>query len=85
MLNEHHQTATCVDPRRAAVLAALARLTTKARLFDPRQSHRKPRQPIRVAEEMAMIDVLSARTRRGRFSCAACPMRFRPPPPTRCA
>src|SRR3954470_6147446 len=33
MLNEHHQTATCVDPAAPLVLAALARLTTKARLL----------------------------------------------------
>ena len=32
MLNEHHQTATCVDPAAPMVLAALARLTTTARL-----------------------------------------------------
>ena len=29
MLNEHHQTATCVDPAAPLVLAALARLTTR--------------------------------------------------------
>jgi hypothetical protein len=33
MLNEHHQTATCVDPAAPMVLAALARLTTTARLL----------------------------------------------------
>src|SRR3954467_8536395 len=33
MLNEHHQTATCVDPAAPLVLAALARLTKKARLL----------------------------------------------------
>ena len=33
MLNEHHQTATCVDPAAPIVLGALARLTKKARLL----------------------------------------------------
>ncbi len=33
MLNEHHQTATCVDPAAPLVLAALARLSKKARLL----------------------------------------------------
>ena len=31
MLNEHHQTATCVDPAAPIVLGALARMTSKAR------------------------------------------------------
>ena len=59
MLNEHHQTATCVDPAAPLVLAALARLTTKARLLILGNPIANRRQPIRVAEEMAMIDVLS--------------------------
>jgi hypothetical protein len=33
MLNEHHQTATCVDPAAPLMLAALARLSKKARLL----------------------------------------------------
>ena len=33
MLNEHHQTATCVDPAAPIVLGALARLTSKARMM----------------------------------------------------
>ena len=33
MLNEHHQTATCVDPAAPLTLAALARITSKARLL----------------------------------------------------
>ncbi len=59
MLNEHHQTATCVDPAAPLVLAALARLTTKARLLILGNPIANRRQPIRVAEEMAMVDVLS--------------------------
>ncbi len=42
MLNEHHQTATCVDPAAPLVLAALARLTTQGAAPDPRQPGRQP-------------------------------------------
>jgi alkanesulfonate monooxygenase SsuD/methylene tetrahydromethanopterin reductase-like flavin-dependent oxidoreductase (luciferase family) len=59
MLNEHHQTATCVDPAAPLVLAALARLTTKARLLILGNPIANRRQPVRVAEEMAMCDILS--------------------------
>jgi len=65
MLNEHHQTATCVDPAAPLMLAALARLTTQARLLILGNPIANRRQPVRVAEEMAMIDVLS----RGRLEC----------------
>jgi hypothetical protein len=65
MLNEHHQTATCVDPAAPLVLAALARLTKKARLLILGNPVANRRQPVRVAEEMAMVDVLS----RGRLEC----------------
>ncbi len=41
MLNEHHQTATCVDPAAPLVLAALARLTQQGAAADPRQSDRQ--------------------------------------------
>ncbi len=59
MLNEHHQTATCVDPAAPLMLAALARLTKRARLLILGNPIANRRQPIRVAEEMALIDVLS--------------------------
>jgi alkanesulfonate monooxygenase SsuD/methylene tetrahydromethanopterin reductase-like flavin-dependent oxidoreductase (luciferase family) len=59
MLNEHHQTATCVDPAAPLVLAALARLTSKARLLILGNPVANRRDPVRVAEEMAMVDVLS--------------------------
>jgi alkanesulfonate monooxygenase SsuD/methylene tetrahydromethanopterin reductase-like flavin-dependent oxidoreductase (luciferase family) len=59
MLNEHHQTATCVDPAAPLLLAALARLTKKARLLILGNPIANRRQPVRVAEEMAMADVLS--------------------------
>ena len=59
MLNEHHQTATCVDPAAPLVLAALARLTKKARLLILGNPIANRRQPVRVAEEMALADVMS--------------------------
>ncbi|MBV9627220.1 MAG: LLM class flavin-dependent oxidoreductase, partial [Xanthobacteraceae bacterium] len=65
MLNEHHQTATCVDPAAPIVLGALARLTSKARLLILGNPVANRRQPVRVAEEMAMVDVLS----KGRLEC----------------
>src|SRR5262249_28582890 len=55
MLNEHHQTATCVDPAAPLVLAALARLTKTARLLILGNPVANRRQPVRVAEEMAMV------------------------------
>ena len=65
MLNEHHQTATCVDPAAPLVLAALARLSKKARLLILGNPVANRRQPVRVAEEMAMVDILS----KGRLEC----------------
>jgi len=59
MLNEHHQTATCVDPGAPLMLAALARVTSKARLLILGNPIANRRQPVRVAEEMALVDVLS--------------------------
>src|SRR6201984_3888670 len=51
MLNEHHQTATCVDPAAPLVLAALARLTHKARLLILGNPAANRRQPRRVSAE----------------------------------
>jgi len=59
MLNEHHQTPTCVDPAAPLVLAALARLTSKARLLLLGNPISNRRDPVRVAEEMALADILS--------------------------
>lgn len=59
MLNEHHQTPTCVDPAAPLVLAALARLTKKARLLLLGNPISNRRDPVRVAEEMALADILS--------------------------
>ena len=59
MLNEHHQTATCVDPAAPLMLAILARASTKARLLILGNPISNRRQPVRIAEEMAMVDVIS--------------------------
>lgn len=65
MVNEHHQTATCVDPCAPLLLTALARLSKKARLLILGNPVSNRRQPVRIAEEMAFIDVLS----KGRLEC----------------
>lgn len=65
MNNEHHQTATCMVPAAPLMLSILARETKRARLLILGNPISNRQQPIRVAEEMAMIDVLS----RGRLEC----------------
>jgi len=59
MLNEHHQTATCLDPAAPVMPGILARETKRARLLILGNPIANRRQPVRVAEEMAMIDNLS--------------------------
>ncbi len=84
MLNEHHQTATCVDPGAPLMLAALARVTSKARLLILGNPIANRRQPVRVAEEMALIDVLS----HGRLEAGfvrGVPYEILRPTATRCA
>ena len=65
MINEHHQTATCVIPAAPIMLGVLARQTERARLLILGNPISNRSQPVRVAEEMAMIDILS----RGRLEC----------------
>ena len=65
MINEHHQTPTCVDPAAPLLLSILARQSKKARLLILGNPIANRNQPVRVAEEMAMIDVIS----RGRLEC----------------
>ena len=59
MLNEHHQTATCLDAICAIPAAALVRRTRTAKivLLGNPLPHRD--NPLRVAEEVAMLDVIS--------------------------
>jgi hypothetical protein len=80
MLNEHHQTATCVDPAAPLVLAALARVTSKARLLilgNPIAS--RFASPRRWRSSMCCRMGGSKRA-----SCAACPTRCCRRTATRC-
>jgi alkanesulfonate monooxygenase SsuD/methylene tetrahydromethanopterin reductase-like flavin-dependent oxidoreductase (luciferase family) len=65
MLNEHHQTPTCIDTAAPLNLAILARQTKRARLLILGNPVGHRNDPVRVAEEMAMIDCIS----RGRLDC----------------
>ncbi len=59
MFNEHHQTPTCTVPAAPLMLSIAARETSKARLLVLGNPLANRSQPVRVAEEMAMVDVLS--------------------------
>ena len=56
MSNEHHQTAVNLNPAVPLVMAVLARTTKKARLLVLGNPIAIRRDPVRVAEEMAMVD-----------------------------
>ena len=56
MLNEHHATATNLNPSAAVVLGALSRITKTARILVLGNPIGNRRDPVRVAEEMAMVD-----------------------------
>jgi alkanesulfonate monooxygenase SsuD/methylene tetrahydromethanopterin reductase-like flavin-dependent oxidoreductase (luciferase family) len=59
MLNEHHQTATCMSSSVTIPLAILARQTKRARLLVLGYPIGHRPDPLRVAEELATIDVIS--------------------------
>ena len=59
MLNEHHSTATCVEPAVPLTMAILARITQRGRILALGNPIANRNTPIRIAEEMAMIDVIS--------------------------
>src|ERR1700733_3609143 len=56
MLNEHHSTATNLNPSAAIVLGALTRITKTARILILGNPIGNRRDPVRVAEEMSMVD-----------------------------
>jgi len=59
MLNEHHQTATCMSSTVIVTLAILARQTKKARLLVLGYPIGHRPDPLRCAEELSTIDVVS--------------------------
>ena len=56
MINEHHQTATNLNPSLGLLAAVLARTTTAARILVLGHQLAYRRDPLRVAEEMAVVD-----------------------------
>jgi len=65
MINEHHQTATCLNSAAPLSVAIAARETKNARICILGNPAANLRDPIRCAEEMAMIDNISY----GRLEC----------------
>ena len=59
MVNEHHSTATCLSSSCMITLAILARITKRARLLALGVPLANRNDPLRVAEELSMIDVIS--------------------------
>ena len=59
MLNEHHQTATCMSSTVVCGLSVLARITKTARLLVLGYPIGHRPDPLRCAEELSTIDVLS--------------------------
>jgi alkanesulfonate monooxygenase SsuD/methylene tetrahydromethanopterin reductase-like flavin-dependent oxidoreductase (luciferase family) len=59
MLNEHHQTSTCMSSTVIVGLSVLARQTKRARLLVLGYPIGHRRDPLRMAEELATIDVIS--------------------------
>ncbi|MDH7797855.1 MULTISPECIES: LLM class flavin-dependent oxidoreductase [unclassified Beijerinckia] len=59
LLNEHHQTATCIDVAAPLSAAILARQTRKGRICILGNPIANRGDPLRIAEEMAMIDCIS--------------------------
>ncbi|MGH7043059.1 MAG: LLM class flavin-dependent oxidoreductase [Acetobacteraceae bacterium] len=72
MVNEHHATATCMTVSAPMALAIIARETKRARLLSLGNPIANRPDPVRVAEEMAWLDVLSGgRTELGLVKGAA--------------
>ena len=55
-VNEHHSSATNLNPSGPITLAVLARITRKGRILMLGNPIANRRDPVRVAEEMAMVD-----------------------------
>jgi alkanesulfonate monooxygenase SsuD/methylene tetrahydromethanopterin reductase-like flavin-dependent oxidoreductase (luciferase family) len=65
MVNEHRSSVVCMDVAAPLSLAILARQTKNARLLILGNSVANRDDPIRIAEEMAMVDCISG----GRLEC----------------
>lgn len=59
MINEHHATATCLSATAVVPLSILARVTRNARILTLGYPIANRIDPVRAAEELAMIDVIS--------------------------
>jgi alkanesulfonate monooxygenase SsuD/methylene tetrahydromethanopterin reductase-like flavin-dependent oxidoreductase (luciferase family) len=59
MVNEHHASATCLSPTAIVTLSILARVTRRARILTLGYPIANRLDPVRVAEELAMVDVIS--------------------------
>ncbi len=59
MLNEHHQTATCMNATSIVSLSVLARQTKRARILILGYPIGHRPDPLRAAEELSTIDVIS--------------------------
>lgn len=59
MINEHHATATCLSAAAVVPLSILARQTRQARILTLGYPIANRIDPVRAAEELAMVDVIS--------------------------
>ena len=59
MVNEHHQTATCMDVAAPMAAAILARQTSNGRICILGNPVANRGDPIRIAEELAILDCIS--------------------------
>ncbi|SFW86708.1 LLM class flavin-dependent oxidoreductase [Amycolatopsis australiensis] len=59
MVNEHHSTATCMNSAAPVVAGVLARVTSRARILILGNPVANRPDPVRIAEEMALVDLLS--------------------------
>ncbi|MBV8577048.1 MAG: LLM class flavin-dependent oxidoreductase, partial [Acetobacteraceae bacterium] len=59
MVNEHHQTATCMSSTAIVGLSVLARITKQARILVLGYPIGHRTDPLRMAEELATVDVIS--------------------------
>lgn len=69
MFNEHHQTATCLNPQPSIPAASIIRRTKNSKICILGYPLPHRGNPLRVAEEVAMLDVMS----RGRIECGFVP------------